>query len=595
MESKDKTIIDKIIVETKYHHHNETFLFACGETIDQLTIAYETYGSLNNKKDNAILICHALSGDAHAALYNSDDDKKPGWWDVVIGSGKAIDTDKFFVISSNVIGGCMGTTGPSSINPRTNKPYGSSFPFTNIDDMVEVEKILVDSFGIDKLFAVVGGSMGGMQTALWAKKYSDRVLHVVIVASALYQSAQNIALHEVGRSSIGKDTHFLGGDYYESDNSPKAGLAIARMVAHISYLSNDSILEKFGRTIEIIKDYYPSVDQSNYRNERFQVGNYLEYQGQKFIERFDANSYIQITRAIDHFDLGYTDNKASIFENVNCDFFVVGFSTDWLYPPYHSLEIAEACKASGCAVSYCTIDSKAGHDAFLIKNQQFESYLGGYLNSSYKKLLNIKDNSVNIEHEYRLDYDIIFNEINVGSNVLDLGCGDGLLLKKLHNEKNCRGQGVEIDEALFAKCIENGVPVISQNIETFLKNYKDNSFDYIILNFTIQVTHNTKEVITEALRVGKHVIISYPNFGYIGISLHQIIKGRMPVSKTLPFEWHDTPNVHILTVKDFEALCNEIGCKIEKSFYYNDVNKNKLNKFWVNKLALNALSILTSK
>ncbi len=585
--------IEKIIVKTKYYHHNETFKFACDETIDSLTIAYETYGTLNAKKDNAILICHALSGDAHAAFYNDKDDKKPGWWDVVIGSGKAIDTDKFFVISSNVIGGCMGTTGPSSINPSTGKPYGSSFPFTNIEDMVKVEKILVDSFGIEKLFAVVGGSMGGMQTALWAKKYSSKVAHVVIVASALYQSAQNIALHEVGRSSIGKDSHFLGGDYYESEDSPKAGLAIARMLAHISYLSNDSIREKFGRTVEIIKDYYPSSDSSNYRKERFQVGNYLEYQGMKFIERFDANSYIQITRAIDHFDLGYTDNKASIFENVDTEFLVVGFSTDWLYPPYHSLEIAQACKASGCTVSYCTIESKAGHDAFLIKNPQFENYLAGYLNSSYQKIQHVKDSIPTIKHEYRLDYDIIFNEIEVESNVLDLGCGDGLLLKQLRNEKNCRGQGVEIDENLFAKCIENGVPVISANIETFLKDYKDNAFDYIILNFTIQVTHNTKEVITEALRVGRHVIISYPNFGYIGISLHQIIRGRMPKSKSLPFEWHDTPNVHILTIKDFQALCNEIGCNIKKSFYYNDVSKNKRKKIWVNKLALNALSIIT--
>ncbi len=587
--------LEKTIVETKYYHHNQSFTFVDGETIDSLTIAYETYGTLNKKRNNAILICHALSGDAHAALYNSQTDKKPGWWDVVIGRGKAIDTDKFFVISSNVIGGCMGTTGPSSINPSTGKPYGSSFPFTNIEDMVEVEKILVDSFGIEKLFAVVGGSMGGMQTALWAKKYSNKVCHAVIVASALYQSAQNIALHEVGRSSIVKDTHFIGGDYYESEQSPKAGLSIARMLAHISYLSNDSIREKFGRTVEIIKEYTPLGDSTQYKKERFQVGNYLEYQGQKFIKRFDANSYIQITRAIDHFDLGYNEHKDSIFKDVNTEFLVIGFSTDWLYPPYHSLEIAKACKSSGCTVSYCTIESKAGHDAFLIKNLQFESYLSSYLNSSYKKLQNIENSVQNIEHEYRLDYDIIFNEIEESSNILDLGCGDGLLLKQLHSEKNCSGQGVEIDENLFLKCLENGVPVISENIETLLKDYKDNSFDYVILNFTIQVTHNTKEVITEALRVGRHVIISYPNFGYLGISLNQIIKGRMPKSKTLPFEWYETPNVHILTIKDFQALCSEIDCKIEKSFYYNDVSKKKLQKFWVNKLALNAVSFLTSK
>ncbi len=589
MENKEN--IEKIIVETKYYNHNQAFRFVCDETIDKLTIAYETYGTLNAKKDNAILICHALSGDAHAAFYNNESDRKPGWWDVVIGSGKAIDTDKFFVISSNVIGGCAGTTGPSSINKTTNKPYGSSFPFTTIEDMVEVEKILIDSFGIEKLFAVVGGSMGGMQTALWAKKYASMVSHVVILASALYQSAQNIALHEVGRSSINKDSHFLGGDYYESEDSPKAGLAIARMLAHISYLSNDSIREKFGRTVEIIKEYTPQAESSHYRKERFQVGNYLEYQGMKFIERFDANSYIQITRAVDHFDLGYTDNKASIFENVSTEFFVMGFSTDWLYPPYHSLEIAQACKASSCSVSFCSIESKAGHDAFLLKNAQFEDYLAKYLNASYEKIQNISDNSLN--YEYRLDFDIIFNEIKPLSKVLDLGCGDGILLKRLNKEKDCTVQGVEIDEDLFAKCLENNVPVLSENIETILKDYKDNAFDYIILNFTIQLTRNTKEVMTEALRVGRHVIISYPNFGYIGMSLYQIFKGRMPISKSLPFEWHNTPNVHVLTIKDFKILCDEIGCTIEKSFYYNDVNEDKQVHFWANKLALNALSILT--
>ncbi len=585
--------IEKILVETQFYKHQKPFTFQCNQIIDSLTIAYETYGTLNENKDNAILICHALSGDAHAAFYNNASDKKAGWWDLVIGSKKAIDTDKFFVISTNVIGGCAGTTGPSSINPTTQKPYGSSFPFTSIEDMVEVEKILVDSFGINKLFAVVGGSMGGMQTAIWAKKYSSCVSQVVIIASALYQSAQNIALHEVGRSSITRDCNFLGGDYYESENSPKAGLAIARMLAHISYLSNDSIREKFGRTVEIIKEYTPTTESSHYRKERFQVGNYLEYQGMKFIERFDANSYIQITRAVDHFDMGYTDDKASIFENIDTEFFVIGFSTDWLYPPYHSQEITQACKASGCAVSYCTIESKAGHDAFLLKNPQFEAYLGHYLKSSYNKLHNISCDSSSLQNDYRIDFDIIFKEIESNSKVLDLGCGDGLLLKKLSKEKNCKVQGVEIDEELFEKCLENNVPVISENIETFLMDYKDNSFDYVILNFTIQLTRNTKEVISEALRVGRHVIISYPNFGYIGMAMYQILKGRMPVSKSLPFEWHNTPNVHVLTINDFKVLCDEIGCIIEKSFYYNDVNKDKQINFWVNKRARNALSILT--
>ena len=584
---------EKIITDTKYYKHDKPFSFAGGKNITNLTIAYETYGELNEEKDNAILICHALSGDAHAAFYNSIEDKKPGWWDIVIGPNKSIDTNKFFVISSNVIGGCKGTTGPSSINKKTGKPYGSSFPFVTIEDMVETEKILVEHFGIDKLFAVMGGSMGGMQAIMWVKKYSDKVLHCIVIASALYQSAQNIALHEVGRTSIIKDSNFSNGDYYENENQPKLGLSIARMLAHISYLSSDSMKEKFGRSIQQTKEY-PHTNENQYMQERFKIGSYLEYQGERFIERFDANSYVQITRAIDYFDIGYEENNSDIFKNIKTEFLVIGFSSDWLYPPFHSLEIVKSCKTNACTVTYCEIESSAGHDAFLLKNDRLEKHLLDYTNNSYNKLRNIKDDSKNIQTEYRLDYDIIFNEIKEKSNVLDLGCGDGSLLHRLHNEKSCKVQGVEIDDNLFTKCVNNGVPVISENIETFLKEYHDNAFDYIILNFAIQVTHNTKEVITEALRVGKRVIISYPNFGHIWISLYQIIKGRMPKSKTLPFEWYETPNVHILTIKDFHNLCKNIGCTIEKSFYYNDINQNKQQKIWVNKFALNAMSILTT-
>lgn len=579
----------KIIVETKYYKHNQKFTFASGESIDDLTIAYETYGTLNAEKNNAILICHALSGDAHAAFYNSENDKKPGWWDIVIGSQKPIDTDKFFVISTNVLGGCKGTSGPKSINQKTGRPYGQTFPFVTIADMVEAERILVEHLGAHKLLAVIGGSMGGMQAILWAKLYTERVANCIVIASALYQSAQNIALHEVGRKSIISDENFAEGNYYDKEKQPKVGLSIARMLAHISYLSGDSMKEKFGRSLEQI-DAYSAAEGRYFAEERFSVGSYLEYQGKRFIERFDANSYVYITRAIDYFDLGYEVSKKDVFKNVKTNFLVIGFSSDWLYPTFHSLEIVHACKTNAINVTYCEIESPAGHDAFLIKNERMEKNLGDYLKNAFSKIAGVKTET--IQNEYRLDHDMIFGYIENGSKVLDLGCGDGTLLSKLEKEKSCMVQGVEIDAYYFANCVNLGVPVIADNIETLMKDYDDSIFDYVILNLTLQVTHNTKEVLLEALRIGKRVIIGYPNFGYIGIPLYQLINGRMPKSKTLPFEWYNTPNIHLLTTKDFYHLCKECGCQIEKSFYFNDVNKKRLARFWVNKFAKYGMSVV---
>ncbi|MBN2325897.1 MAG: homoserine O-acetyltransferase [Candidatus Omnitrophica bacterium] len=335
-----------------------------GEKLGPITLAYETYGRLNAKKDNAILILHALSGDHHAAGFYTPDDRKPGWWDLYIGPGKAFDTDKYFIICSNCIGGCRGSTGPASIDPRTGKPYALSFPFITIHDMVKAQKGLIEHLGIKKLLAVAGGSMGGMQALEWAVSYPDMIAAAIPVATTANHSAQNIALNEVARQSIIADPNWKQGDYYDSE-PPARGLAVARMVGHISYLSDQAMHEKFGRRLQDreVVSFDLLTD--------FQVESYLHYQGNAFTQRFDANSYLYISKALDYFDLkGKSDTLAQGLRHVKARFLVLSFSSDWLYPPYQSREIVKALKQNGLSVSYCEIKSEYGHDSFLLDNPQ---------------------------------------------------------------------------------------------------------------------------------------------------------------------------------------------------------------------------------
>ncbi|MDX1958081.1 MAG: homoserine O-acetyltransferase [Leptospiraceae bacterium] len=354
------------IVETKIANLGE-IVFENGSSIPNLEIAYETYGSLNQNKSNAILVCHALSGDAHAAGIHSEN-AKPGWWDEYIGPGKAFDTNKFFIISSNVIGGCKGSSGPLSINPSTGKPYYSSFPFVSIGDMVLAQKKLVDSLGIETLYAIAGGSMGGMQALEWAVTYPDLVKKCIILASTAEHSAQQIAFNEVGRQAIIFDPNWNDG-FYEENSSPKKGLALARMVGHITYLSDESMREKFGR----------KPPRGNIQNTDFAVGSYLIYQGESFVDRFDANSYIYVTKALDHYSLGRGRVLAQNLSHVKCEFLVISYSSDWLYPPYQSLEIVKALEVNAIPVTYCEINFSKGHDSFLIFNDEQHHLLYHFL------------------------------------------------------------------------------------------------------------------------------------------------------------------------------------------------------------------------
>jgi homoserine O-acetyltransferase len=349
----------------------------CGQTLTAVDIAYESYGELNESKTNAILILHAFSGDAHAAGVG-DGDGKPGWWDVMIGPGKAFDTDRFFVFCSNTLGGCAGSTGPSSINPQTGKPYGSSFPEITIADMVRAQKLLVDHLGIERLLAVTGGSMGGMQALQWAVSYPAACAAVIPIASTHRHSAQQIAFNEVGRQAIIADPDFCGGNYYGGPG-PDRGLAVARMVGHITYMSDDSMHEKFGRRRrESIDIAEPDV---------FEVESYLRYRGGQFVSRFDANSYLAITRAMDTFDL--TEGRQSLdraLEACSARFLVLSFTSDWLYPSYQSEEIVRALRSRNCDVTYLELESNYGHDAFLIESGELTEVIKGFLASTYRKL-----------------------------------------------------------------------------------------------------------------------------------------------------------------------------------------------------------------
>lgn len=372
------------IVSTKYFTFAQPpdFLqLVSGKRLSPVTLAYETYGKLNDKKTNAILILHALSGTAHAAGYHSPYDKDPGWWDEYIGPGKAFDTNKYFIICSNVIGGCNGSTGPSSINPATGKEYALDFPIVTIADMVNAQRHLIDHLGIDRLLAVCGGSMGGMQALQWAVSYPNRVKSVIAIATAASLSAQGIAFHEVGRQAIFRDPNFNGGNYY-GGNPPAAGLSLARMIAHITYLSEKSMHEKFGRKLQ-------NSDLFSFRfDTEFQVESYLHYKGAKFVERFDANSYLYITKAIDYFDLKaeYGGKLTNAFEHVQADFLVIGFTTDWLYPTSQSREIVNALRVVGKNVVYAEIETDYGHDAFLLPNDRMARDISNFLKRQLEKV-----------------------------------------------------------------------------------------------------------------------------------------------------------------------------------------------------------------
>jgi len=360
---------------------NDPLVLDCGESLGPFKTAYTTYGTLNTNKNNAVLICHALTGDQYVASTHPIT-KKDGWWSEMVGPNNPIDTNKFFVICPNVIGGCMGSTGPKEINSDTNKEYGTEFPVITIADMVRAQKLLIDYLEIKKLFCVTGGSMGGMLVLEWLSKFPEMVLTAVPIATATNHSAQNIALNELARQAIMADPNWQSGSYYESESKPIKGLSVARMAAHISYLSKDALQNKFGRNLQDKNKLEYSF------NADFQIESYLRHQGFSFVDRFDANSYLYITRAMDYFDIT-VNHKGSLidaFKNTNSRVLCISFTSDWLYPTDENKKIVKVFNALGLNVSFIEIKSENGHDSFLMNEPKFFESIRGFLEASHKKL-----------------------------------------------------------------------------------------------------------------------------------------------------------------------------------------------------------------
>ncbi len=367
------------LVQPQYVTWDEPLPLDSGASLAPVTLEYETYGHLNNAKDNAILLLHALSGDAHAAGRHSPTDRKPGWWDTMVGPGRTFDTDRYFIICSNILGGCRGSTGPSSINPATGKPYGTQFPVITIGDMVRAQVRLIDHLQIDTLLAVVGGSMGGFQALEWATAYSERVKSVVLLATTARSSPQTIAWNTIGRQAIMQDPNWRGGDYYEHE-PPRDGLATARKLAHVTYLSEPALEDKFGRKLQT-----SGIPSYTFEQE-FAVESYLSYQGETFTSRFDANSYLYITKAMDYWDLpGKYGSLDAALARSRAEFLLLSFSSDWLYPPEESRAIEESLRRLDRTVTHVELPSLAGHDAFLINYEMQAPFIEDFLHRQRQK------------------------------------------------------------------------------------------------------------------------------------------------------------------------------------------------------------------
>jgi len=526
-----------------------------GETLPGVEVAYETYGTLNEDRSNAVLICHAITGDSHPARHDEDDE--PGWWDNVIGPGKAVDTDRLFVICSNILGGCRGTTGPVTVNPVTGRPYGSDFPLVTVEDMVDVQKRLVDLLGITRLRAVVGGSLGGHQVLSWATRHPDYVETAVVIAASARLTAQAIAFDVVGRNAIQTDPSFHSGQYYDTGEYPRTGLALARMLGHITYLSSEAMTRKFDLDRHAPRDILTDFEK------RFSVGSYLAYQGKQFVGRFDANSYVAVTLAMDNFDLGDTrEARLASFRPAQCDWLVVSFSSDWLFPPSQSRELVALMTTLGQSVSYCEIDTDGGHDSFLLKKdiEAFAPLVAAKLGAATPPT-----------PRQSLEDDRIFELIPAGSSVLDLGCGEGDLLARLKMRGAPLLCGVEVSTSLIAATMQHGIDAIDYDLNVGLPEFADDRFDYVVLSSTLQVVPNVEHLLEEALRVGRRAIVGFTNFAHRTLREMFGLEGRAPKAPgPYSHDWYNTPNRRFPSIRDMLELCEKMGVTVEDARYFDD-------------------------
>ncbi len=565
-ESSDSVRNAKPLRHAKSANFAEPLKLELGGTLAGVTVAYETYGKLNAARDNAILVCHAISGDSHVARHDPQDE--PGWWDIMVGPGKPIDTDRFFVVCPNLLGGCRGTTGPGSINTATGKPYGRDFPTITIGDMVEVERRLLDSLGVYQLLAIVGGSLGGHQALAWATKFPERVQGVVALATSPRLTSQALAFDVVGRNAILRDPCFHGGQYYDKPKGPGVGLAIARMIGHITYLSPEAMTEKFEADRLHPRDVVTEFEK------RFSVGSYLGYQGTKFVERFDANSYMVLSLAMDQFDLGGTAERlAQTFKNNRSRWLVISFSSDWLFPPAQSRDIVNALVANNAPVTYCNVQSACGHDAFLLTDdfatygEMTRAFVDNLATTSISGTA-VKDGPhgpTSIFHQHRLDYDRIVELVPPGASVLDLGCGSGGLLARLKRENHRRLVGVELDQRNILTCVNRGLDVLQADLNKDLDAFASGQFDCVLLSQTLQAVYDVETVISQMLRIGRMCVVSIPNFAYEPLRRMLAEQGKAPKSSgVLHHEWYNTPNIRFFTISDFEDFCREKKIQVHR-------------------------------
>lgn len=544
-----------------------------GGRLAEVEVVYETYGRLSPARDNVVLVCHALSGDSHVARHDERDD--PGWWDVMVGPGKPLDTDRYFVICPNILGGCRGTTGPNRINPESGCRYGADFPVITVGDMVEVQRRLLARLGIDRLLAVVGGSLGGHMVLAWAVRHPEQVRAAVALATSARLTSQALAFDVVARNAILRDPEYHGGQYYDQGPGPLVGLALARMLGHITYLSREAMTRKFD-----LRRLQPRDVASQFET-KFSVGSYLAYQGDKFVERFDANSYLTLSMALDLFDLGDTPEKlAAALAPSQCRWLLVSFTSDWLFPPFQSRAIVDALIAQGKPVSYCNVRTNCGHDAFLLPDD-FDRY-GEMVRALVSHAANGADpgeeerpkNSpaaseqhgpTSIFRHRRLDYDSMLGLIEPGASVLDLGCGTGGLLARLKHHGHPRIMGIEQDELALLACVRRGLDVVHADINEGLPAFADGQFDYVVLSQTLQAVLEVDRVLDDMLRVGRRGIVSFPNIAYRKLRAQLAWHGQAPRATSWQgSNWHNTPNLRFLSILDFEDYCRTKGIRIHK-------------------------------
>ena len=533
-----------------------------GGVLPEITVAYERCGKVGPGNDNAVFVCHALTGDAHVAGLRPGESAPSGWWEGMIGPGKGIDTDHYQVICANILGGCKGTTGPSSINPATGKPYGSSFPKITVGDIVEVHRLFLRQLGVTRLAGVMGGSFGGMQVLEWLIRYSAEIDKAMVIAAAASLNSQALAFDIVGRHAIVGDPNWNAGDYYDSENLPDNGLSSARKMAHITYLSQQLMDAKFGREKrpEWLSDpAFRSAAERNFST-FFQVESYLQYQGEKFIQRFDANSYLHITLAMDEYDVAerYSTLDAA-FANIVSRILIVSLSGDWLFMPEQSEELVTALVRQQKQVSYCHLEAAAGHDAFLTHICDLKRVIQAFMPSPAKG----RDaDDTGVKQWQVRHYQNVIDLVPQGGRVLDLGCGNGSLLNLLKQMRGGSGNGVEIDVEQVISAIGSGCDVILEDIDDGLAMIPDNSFDVAVLSETLQTIKRPRELMQQILRVAREAVISFPNFACFEVRSRLLFSGRMPKGKQIPFEWYNTPNIHLFTLKDFVALCREDNIEI---------------------------------